>query len=101
MHLNQPDSSQEFTEPVDDRGITGRIHSERQLIRYDSNESQRFVALPKLERRGLSACALAAGRCFMVDIRWIAIDELTPNRRNARTHSRKQIRQIADSIAAF
>ena len=37
----------------------------------------------------------------MVDIRWIAIDELTPNRRNARTHSRKQIRQIADSIAAF
>src|SRR5258708_24027194 len=37
----------------------------------------------------------------MIDIFWIAIDKLTPNVRNARTHSRKQIRQIADSIAAF
>ena len=37
----------------------------------------------------------------MIDIFWIAIDKLTPNGRNARTHSRKQIRQIADSIAAF
>src|SRR5436190_10386418 len=37
----------------------------------------------------------------MFDISWIAIEELTPNGRNARTHSRKQIRQIADSIAAF
>ena len=37
----------------------------------------------------------------MVDICWIAIDKLTPNGRNARTHSRKQIRQIADSIEAF
>ena len=37
----------------------------------------------------------------MVNICWIAIDELTPNGRNARTHSRKQIREIADSIAAF
>src|SRR5262245_27168988 len=37
----------------------------------------------------------------MIDISWIAIEKLTPNGRNARTHSRKQIRQIADSIAAF
>src|SRR5437667_9149302 len=37
----------------------------------------------------------------MIDIFWIAIDKLTLNGRNARTHSRKQIRQIADSIAAF
>jgi ParB-like nuclease family protein len=37
----------------------------------------------------------------MVDVCWIAIDKITPNGRNARTHSRKQIRQIADSIAAF
>src|SRR2546430_5926997 len=37
----------------------------------------------------------------MVNICWIAIDKLTPNGRNARTHSRKQIRQIADSITAF
>jgi ParB-like chromosome segregation protein Spo0J len=28
-------------------------------------------------------------------------DKLRPNRRNARIHSRKQIRQIADSIATF
>jgi DNA modification methylase len=37
----------------------------------------------------------------MVDICWTPIDKLTPNGRNARTHSRNQIRQIADSIAAF
>src|SRR5438132_3507912 len=37
----------------------------------------------------------------MIDIFWIAIDKLTPNERNARTHSRKQIRQIADSISTF
>jgi DNA modification methylase len=37
----------------------------------------------------------------MIDISWIAIEKLTLNGRNARTHSRKQIRQIADSIAAF
>ena len=37
----------------------------------------------------------------MVDISLMAIDALTPNRRNARTHSRKQIREIADSIATF
>jgi hypothetical protein len=37
----------------------------------------------------------------MVDICWTAIDKLAPNGGNARTHSRKQIRQIADSIAAF
>jgi ParB-like nuclease domain len=37
----------------------------------------------------------------MVDICWIAIDKLMPNGRNARTHSRKQIHQIADSIEAF
>ena len=36
----------------------------------------------------------------MVDICWIAIDKLTPNGRNARTHSGKQNRQIADSIEA-
>jgi DNA modification methylase len=37
----------------------------------------------------------------MVDICWTAIDKLKPNTRNARTHSRRQIGQIADSIAAF
>jgi hypothetical protein len=37
----------------------------------------------------------------MVTIRRIAIDALKPNTRNARTHSKKQIRQIAESITAF
>src|SRR6516164_623983 len=37
----------------------------------------------------------------MVAMQWIAVDALKPNARNARTHSKKQIRQIADSIAAF
>ena len=37
----------------------------------------------------------------MVTMQWIAVDALKPNARNARTHSKKQIRQIADSIAAF
>jgi ParB/RepB/Spo0J family partition protein len=37
----------------------------------------------------------------MVALQWIAIDAIKPNPRNARTHSKKQIRQIADSISAF
>lgn len=32
---------------------------------------------------------------------YISIDELKPYERNARTHSRKQIRQIADSVKTF
>ena len=37
----------------------------------------------------------------MVALQWIAVTALKPSARNARTHSKKQIRQIADSIAAF
>jgi ParB-like nuclease domain/DNA methylase len=37
----------------------------------------------------------------MIDIERVPTDKLTSNPRNARTHSRKQIRQIADSIKAF
>src|SRR5436190_219228 len=37
----------------------------------------------------------------MVMMKCISVDALKPNARNARTHSKKQIRQIADSIAAF
>jgi DNA modification methylase len=37
----------------------------------------------------------------MADIEWIVPEAVSPNRRNARVHSRKQIRQIADSIVAF
>src|SRR5262245_8210772 len=37
----------------------------------------------------------------MVTTQFIAIDAVKPNPRNARTHSKRQVRQIADSIAAF
>lgn len=37
----------------------------------------------------------------MVSMQWIAPDAIKPNARNARTHTKKQIRQIADSITAF
>jgi ParB-like chromosome segregation protein Spo0J len=37
----------------------------------------------------------------MTKVEWIETSALTPNRRNARTHSRKQIAQIANSIKAF
>ena len=37
----------------------------------------------------------------MMNVDWIEIAALAPNRRNARTHSKKQISQIADSIKAF
>ncbi len=36
-----------------------------------------------------------------MNIERIEIGKLTPNRRNARTHSKKQINQIAESIKAF
>jgi ParB-like chromosome segregation protein Spo0J len=37
----------------------------------------------------------------MLDIRWLAVSALKPNARNTRTHSKKQIDQIASSIRAF
>lgn len=37
----------------------------------------------------------------MENVEMIAVDRLTPSKANARTHSRKQIRQIADSISRF
>ena len=37
----------------------------------------------------------------MLNVDWIETTALTPNRRNARTHSKKQIEQIAASITAF
>ena len=36
----------------------------------------------------------------MHEIQYVSPDALKPNPRNARTHSKKQIRQIADSIVA-
>ena len=37
----------------------------------------------------------------MHKIELVALDAIKPNPRNARTHSKKQIRQIADSIGEF
>ena len=37
----------------------------------------------------------------MPNMQWIGVDAIKPNPRNARTHSKKQIRQIADSITTF
>ena len=37
----------------------------------------------------------------MTDFQWIDVDALKPNARNARTHSKKQIFQIANSIVTF
>jgi ParB/Sulfiredoxin domain len=37
----------------------------------------------------------------MKQLKWVSPDTLKTNPRNARTHSKKQIRQIADSIRAF
>src|SRR6516165_5371734 len=37
----------------------------------------------------------------MVALQWIAVEAINPNARNARTHPKKQVRQIADSISAF
>ena len=37
----------------------------------------------------------------MLEVKWIALGEFTPNPHNARTHSKKQIGQIANSIRQF
>ena len=37
----------------------------------------------------------------MLDISWVSTDTLKPNPRNARTHSRKQVGQIANSVTTF
>jgi ParB-like chromosome segregation protein Spo0J len=38
---------------------------------------------------------------LMHSIQYVSPDALKPNSRNARTHSKKQIRQITDSIVAY
>ncbi len=37
----------------------------------------------------------------MLEIKWVAPETLKPNPHNARTHSKKQVRQIAGSISTF
>jgi DNA modification methylase len=45
--------------------------------------------------------ASEAGRNSLHQIKWVSPHALKPNPRNVRIHSKKQIRQIADSIVAF
>src|SRR6266705_2671050 len=40
-------------------------------------------------------------KAINMSVRWISIEQIKPNSRNARTHSGKQIRQIANSMVAF
>jgi DNA modification methylase len=37
----------------------------------------------------------------MVALQWTAVGAITPNARNARTHPKRQVREIADSISTF
>jgi hypothetical protein len=50
------------------------------------------------KQRRLKACIDASNKH---EIKWVSPHALKPNPRNVRTHSKKQIRQIADSILAF
>src|SRR4051812_12377362 len=43
----------------------------------------------------------AAGDTLMINVEWLEVHALKPNKRNARTHSKKQVREIAASISAF
>ena len=49
----------------------------------------------------MHALTWAPTEVLMHTIQLVSPDALKPNPRNARTHSKKQIRQIADSIGAF
>jgi hypothetical protein len=53
--------------------------------------------------RSLILTDLSRGKRPLDDLKVVvrSLSQLNPNPRNARTHSRRQIRQIADSIAAF
>jgi ParB-like chromosome segregation protein Spo0J len=39
--------------------------------------------------------------CRHLQVEYRPIDSVTPNARNARTHSKKQIRQLANSMRAY
>src|SRR5687767_7265721 len=45
--------------------------------------------------------ANASGNLHNCQVSWLSISELRPYKGNPRTHSKKQIRQIAQSIQAF
>jgi hypothetical protein len=60
---------------------------------------------PRAARRRPSAGAAAAtkpeGAGGGIAVRWLPVEALTPDKRNARIHSARQVARIADSIAAF
>ena len=60
------------------------------------------TALPsQLDRgRNINATTAHAGRYKIRDLVLVAVDHIKPHPRNARTHSKKQVSQIADSIQA-
>ena len=41
---------------------------------------------------------MGLGQMSKLEIKYVSLDEVRPYAGNARTHSKKQIRQIADSI---
>jgi ParB-like chromosome segregation protein Spo0J len=66
-------------------------------IRQDSGSAERRA---QKQRRGGTATKKEA-LLSKLEIEHLAPSALKPSTRNARTHSKKQIRQIADSIRAF
>lgn len=56
---------------------------------------------PSLLAAEFDSSIKARRRSARTKLEWILISALTPAARNARTHSKKQIRQIADSIQQF
>src|SRR5262249_21347875 len=78
------------------RGLHMRINT-RGRWRPDSGQASKGQRMP-----GNSGCT---PRCELkatnVRVRALSISQIKLNRRNSRTHSAKQIRQIANSIVAF
>jgi DNA modification methylase len=58
-----------------------------------SSDNIQSVAIAEHQRNPLEACGMA--------IEWRRISALTPYGSNARTHSKKQVRKLADSIETF
>jgi|HubBroStandDraft_1064217.scaffolds.fasta_scaffold53736_3 hypothetical protein len=70
-----------------------------------AEEGGRASRAPRAARRRPSAGAAATtkpeGAGGRIAVRWLPVEALTPDKRNARIHSARQVARIADSIAAF
>ncbi len=75
-------------------GLAGRVGRAPKRVRKDGRLSTHNGA--RTERKA-NTDELAA----RIAVRWLPVDALTPDPKNARVHSRRQIARIADSIAAF